>query len=284
MKFLRCRRFFCLLLFCLSPGIGQAEPLLRVFVSVLPQKTLVERVGGRHVQVTALVRPGYSPATYNPTPRQIAALGEADVYVLAGVPFEDAWTPRIMAVNPDIVVLDSRVSADSGHGALHAHGRAGDPHAWTSPILALAMAARIRDGLARLLPEQRQSLEAGYTALATDLAALDDEIRSLLDPIRDRRFLVYHPAWGHFADAYGLTQLSIEQDGKDPGARTLAGLIEEVREAQIKVVFVQPQFHSNTALRVAERIGGRLEEVDPLAPQIGSSLRRLARLIAQDRS
>jgi len=282
---LPCRRRFCwLLLFCLLPGIGHAEPPLRVFVSVLPQKTLVERVGGRHVQVTALVRPGYGPATYNPTPRQIAALGEADLYVLAGVPFEDAWMPRIMAVNPDIAVLDSRVGAGSGNDAPHDHGLGGDPHAWTSPRLAVEMAARIRDGLARLLPQRQQSLDAGYTALANDLEALDDEIRSLLDPVRDRRFLVYHPAWGHFADAYGLTQLSIEQDGKEPGARTLASLIEEAREAQIKVVFAQPQFHSKAALTVAERIGGRLEQVDPLAPQIGPSLRRLARLIAEDRS
>lgn len=275
------RRLCPLLVLCLLPSVA---PALQVFVSVLPQKTLVERIGGVHVQVTALVRPGYSPATYNPTPRQIAALGEADVYVLGGLPFEKVWVPRIQSVNPDVQLLDIRPDTAVGTGDDHAHHVGADPHTWTSPRLAQAAARRIRDELLRVLPHQRHDLEAGYAALVAELEALDAEIRGLLDPLQDRRFLVYHPAWGHFADAYGLTQLAIERDGKEPGARTLGRLIDEAREARIKMVVVQPQFHSKTAQQVAERIGGRLEEVDPLAPEIGRGLLRLARLIAQDRS
>jgi zinc transport system substrate-binding protein len=281
----RLRRHLCrLLLLYLLPTAASAGQPLRVVVSVLPQVALVERVGGQHVQVNALVRPGYSPATYDPTPRQVTSLAEADLYVRAGMPFEEAWLPRILAVNPRMVVMDTRTETTSGHADPHGHDASGDPHTWTSPPQAQAMAARIRDELARLMPGQRDSFDAGYAALAAELEALDAELRALLEPLEDRRFLVYHPAWGHFAATYGLTQLAIERDGKEPGARSLAALIEQARAAHIRVVVTQPQFHSRTAQQVARRIGGRVEVVDPLAPQIGPSLRRLAQLIVQDRS
>jgi zinc transport system substrate-binding protein len=276
-------RRLLLLLLLLPPLVASGEPL-QVVVSVLPQAGFVERIGGRHVSVSALVRPGYSPATYDPTPRQVAALAAADVYVRAGLPFENAWLARIRAVNPDVTVVDTRLVPSSGPADRHIHGPAGDPHTWTSPPLAQVMAARIRDALARLMPDRRAGLDAGYAALAAELQALDEEIRTMLEPLEDRRFLVYHPAWVHFADTYDLTQLAIEKDGKEPGARSLAALIEQAREARIKVVFTQPQFHSKTAQQVARRIGGRVEEVDPLAPQIGPALRRLAQLIVQDRT
>lgn len=269
---------------------ARAEPL-GVFVSVLPLKTFVEAVGGEHVAVETMVRPGFSPATYDPTPQQIGALARARLYVRAGVPFEAAWMARIRGANPDMTVLDARQGidlrplphhdhGDDGHG----HGDPGegqmDAHVWTSPLLARTMAANIRDALTTLDPAHADVYAANYRAFATEMEDLDQEIRDLLGELRHRRFMVFHPAWGYFAAAYDLEQVPIEYQGKQPGARALAALIERARAEGVKVVFVQPQFDRKAAAQVARAIGGRVEAMDPLAADYQDNLRRVARLIA----
>lgn len=275
-------------LLALLPALGEAEPL-RVFVSVLPQQSFVERIGGQHVLVQAMVQPGLSPATYDPSPRQIAALADAELYVRTGVPFERAWMARIRAANPDMRVLDLRKGIETrrleahthDHGHDHAgHGAEQDPHIWTSPPLVRAMSEAIRDALSELDPANAADYARNQAALAAELEALDREIRAMLAGAPVRRFMVFHPAWGYFADAYGLTQVPIESEGKRPGPRSLAALIEQARREGIRLVLVQPQFDRRAAERVANEIGGRVVAIDPLDPDYFGTLRRMARLIA----
>lgn len=269
-----------------------AEPL-SVFVSVLPLATFVEAVGGERVAVQPLVQPGQSPATYDPTPKQIAALADADLYLRVGVPFEAAWMKRIQAANPDMPVLDLRDDLslrqqerhdhdDDGHQPMsgqHMH-EAMDAHVWTSPRLVRRMAVAIRDALTRLDPDGAAVYAAHQAAFDADLETLDGELSATMSGLESRTFLVYHPAWGYFADAYGLTQIPIEREGKTPGARLLTALIEQARATGTRVIFVQPQFDRRAAERVAQAINGRVEAVDPLAPNYADNLRRVAGLIA----
>jgi zinc transport system substrate-binding protein len=271
-----------------APQLAAAQ--LQVFVSVLPLQTFVERVGGERVQVHTMVQPGHSPATYEPTPRQISALADADIYLRVGVPFEAAWMRRITATNPDMPVLDLRDGlalrpqedhrhADDGDGhehTGHAPPAAMDAHVWTSPRLVRQMAMRIRDALSRLDPDGAARYAANQSAFDAELAALDSELTAKLAGLRNPSFLVYHPAWGYFADAYGLTQVPIEHEGKEPGARRLATLIDQARANDAKVILVQPQFDRRAAGQVARAIGGRVEAVDPLSPDYADTLRGLA--------
>jgi zinc transport system substrate-binding protein len=295
------RRWLTLLL-VLLPGWTWAEPQpaplpLRVFVSVLPQKTFVERVGGPRVEVQVMVQPGASPHTYDPTPRQVAALAEADLYLAIGVSFEDAWMGRIRATNPVMRILDSSQGIDlramgahdhdeeagQGHDeAKHAgdHGSR-DPHIWTSPPLVKQMAAGIRDALTELDPAGGPTYAANYAAFAAELDSLDQEIRARLAGLANRRFMVFHPAWGYFADAYGLTQVPIEREGKEPGPKALAVLIEQARREQVRAIFVQPQFSRKAAAQIAVAIGGRVEVLDPLALNYVANLRQVAAVLAE---
>jgi zinc transport system substrate-binding protein len=292
----RRRHLLCLpllLLLTLAPDRGGAE-IVRVFVSVAPLDTFVQRVGGDRVTVGVMVQPGQSPATYEPSPRQIAALAEADLFLRTGVPFEDAWMGRIRAANANMRVLDAREGLDLRPLARHAHepadgsGRpdrpegAGeqDPHVWTSPPLVKRMAAGIRDALIDLSPADAAAFRRGYAAFAADLDALDGYIRDQLRGLARRKFLAFHPAWGYFADTYGLTQVAVEREGKQPGARTLATLIEEARGEGIAVVFVQPQFGDRSATQVARAIGARVVTVDPLAADYIRNMRRVAEQFA----
>jgi zinc transport system substrate-binding protein len=159
-------------------------------------------------------------------------------------------------------------------------GEAMDAHVWTSPSLVRRMAATIRDELTRLDPDGAAAYAGQQAAFDAELAALDNELTTLLADLEQRSFLVYHPAWGYFADRYGLIQIPIQRAGKEPGARRLTTLIEQARATGTRVIFVQPQFDRRAAERVAAAIGGRVETVDPLAPDYADNLRRVAGVIA----
>jgi zinc transport system substrate-binding protein len=267
------------------PRVAAANKI-SVVVSVLPEKFFVERVGGSHVKVSVMVGPGQSPATYEPTPRQMAALAAARVYFRIDVPFEIVWMGRIRAANPDMVVVDvtegikRRPVQQIGDAKSSDAGRFPDPHVWTSPPLAKRISARIRDALIRLDPAQRDEYERNYAELAAELDALNSEIRDRVSSLKQRVFMTFHPAWGYFADTYGLRQIPIESEGKEPGPRTLLDVIEEAKRLDIKVIFVEPQFSRSSAEMVAREIGGRVVAIDPLAEGYIENMRKVAAAFA----
>ncbi len=277
------RRFvLALLLFLWAlPVAPYAAPQLSVFVSVLPLKTIVERIGDGHVRVQAMVQPGQSPHSFEPTPRQVAELAKADLYVRTGMPFEDVWMGRFRAVNPRMRVLDARAGIRLRRHENEEHGHAMDPHVWTSPLLVKVIAHNIRDTLVELDPPHTRDYEANYAAFIAELSALDRQIHAILQGLPSRSFMVFHPAWGYFAETYGLTQIPVQREGKEPGAKALAALVDEARREGVKVIFVQPQLSSRAAEQLARAIHGRVETIDPLAPDYVENMLRVARLIAE---
>ena len=283
---------------------ARAGQKLLVAVSVLPLKYQVDRIGGERVQVFSLVRPGVDPHSYEPGAKQITTLARAALMLKAGMPFESAWRQRFRAANsrmreldlgklmkPEKAALNSgRVESahkdesdhddhDDSHGVGHVHSHGDDPHWWTSPILALRAAKAIRDQLIELLPEHEDEFRQNHAVLEQDLRALDDSIQDLLKPLRHRRFMVFHPAWGHFAQRYGLEQIAIEDEGKTLGAQRMALLIDQARSAGIRVLFVQPQSDQRAAKQVASAIGAELAVLNPLAPDYIANMRQVAQML-----
>jgi zinc transport system substrate-binding protein len=271
-----------------------ADPI-GVFVSILPQKQFVERIGGDAVKVEVMVRPGESPATYDPTPQQRVALAGAAAYFRIGVPFENLWIPKIQSTQPQVRIVDTREGIElqpmgkAGPAGDHNHdhdappgsGGALDPHIWTSPPLVKQQAATIRDALIALRPAERARFEEGYAAYAAELDALDAELRQMLAGKTERRFMVFHPAWGYLAHRYGLEQIPIEAEGKDPGPKALATLIEHAKADGVRVIFVQKQFGRDAADAVAQAIGGEVVEIDPLAEDFLANTRAVAQTLAR---
>jgi zinc transport system substrate-binding protein len=266
--------------------IHAADPL-SVFVSILPQKRFVERIGGSRVQVSVMVGQGQGEETYEPTPRQMARLAQARLYFRIGIPFEDVWLGPIIKVNPNIEMVDCRqgipllsmrnnLEAGNRHGA---HG-ATDPHIWTSPPLVKIMAAHIRNVLVTVDPTHSGQFEENYQAFIQDLDELDQFIRRTLMGITHRRFMVFHPAWGYFAHTYGLEEIAIEQAGKKPSAKALAALIKQGRQEGIRAIFVQKQFSRANAELIARAIGAKVIALDPLAEDYGRNLRHVATVLA----
>ncbi|KOR29329.1 hypothetical protein TI03_02545 [Achromatium sp. WMS1] len=274
------------------------KPLRHVFVSVAPQKILVQRLVDQGVHVDVVVQPGQDPHTYEPSPKQIARLAQADLYVRIGIPFETTWMTKIRSVNPQMDVVNLTTELHLPH--IHEHGHEHehhmdqtpdanveseqDPHIWTSPSLMKRMVITLRDYLIQHFPYNAVSYRTNATALIQDIITLENDIKAIFSTIDDSkpcRFMVFHPAWGHFATAYGLEQISIQHNGKFPGAKTLGALISKAQSWGLKVIFVQPQFDRKIARVVAQSLKGRIEILDPLALDYFGNLRHVAQSIAR---
>ncbi len=280
-------RLFYVILFCLLNvafiSRVQAQDTINVFVSILPQKYLVERVGGERVTVNVLVRPGLSPETYEPTPKQMAGLSDANIYFRMAVPFESVWINKISSVNPDIKIVECCGELEIVDPVNHNHepdsGIADDAHFWTSPRNAIVLAELIRSALADFEPGSAGYFEKNYMELVSDLKELDRYIRTALNDIENRYLIVAHPSWGHFAEEYGLQQISIEQHGSEIKARQLTRLVEFARKENIHTIYTQKQFNAASARTLAREINGHIVELDPLAEDYINNLRYVTQAI-----
>jgi zinc transport system substrate-binding protein len=280
-----------------------AEPTapVQAFAGILPVAGFVERIGGARVQVRVLVGSGQSPHTFEPAPHAMADLADAAVYFSADLPFEERLLAKITAVNPALKIVHTRAGvplrrmtaaeaeADEEHAAGAAHEpehephdhAAGepDPHFWLAPRNAKVLAAHVAEGLAAADPAHAAEYRDRLRAVQDDLDRLDADLREALAPLKGQAFFVFHPAFGYFGDAYGLRQVAVEIEGKEPGARRLGDLIQEARRLGVRVVFVQPQFSRKSAEAVARAIGGAVVEMDPLARDYAANLRDMAEKI-----
>jgi len=250
-------------------AVARAEAPLTVFVSILPQQEMVREIGGAEVRVEVLVGPGQSPAVYEPTPRQMAALSQASIFFAAGVPFEKGLLPQIKALSPAPRISGPRPAPHEI-----------DPHTWLDPVQAMAQADTVCQQLSRLRPAAAAEFAARRDARHRRLATLDQKIQQLLSPCQGDTFFVFHPAWGHFARRYGLVQVAVEAHGHEPGARQLAGVMDHLARLHARAIFVQPQFSRRSARMLAEATGAEILVLDPLAPDYEANLWRIATTLA----
>ena len=173
--------------------------------------------------------------------------------------------------------LDIGKSEHSSHDHTHENG---DPHVWLDPSLVKTISINIRNHLVRIDPDNSKTYEQNTAELLRELDKLDTDIRQLTVNIEKRKFLVFHPAWGYFARAYGLEQISVEYEGKEPGPNTLANLIEAAKRQDISTVFVQKQFSIRAASTLAEELEGQVVVLDPLAEDYFENLRQAAKAIS----
>ena len=266
-----------LLISCMPVSQQTGSDKIGVVVTVLPQEEFVESVGGDKVEVTVMVPPGASPHTYEVTPVQMARLSKAKVYFKVGSPieFELTWLDKLIAQNKDMLVVDCKKGIELAQSA-DPDEPGTDPHIWTSVRNVKIMVNNICQGLVQVDPTSKQYYEGNRDAYLEKLDALDAGIRAALDGAKQRTFIVYHPAWGYFARDYGLEQLGIEQEGKEPKAAYMTRLINQAKVKDIRVIFVSPEFDTRSAEAVAREINGRVVIIDPLAKDYVNNMRAIA--------
>ena len=264
------------------------EPLQPVLVAPIePMAYLLERVAGQDFTVRVLIPKGGSPHTFEITPRQMVELSGAKACFSLNMPLERSIVARLRAANPamQVFVLNqniamryftARESAAENHGHEiegryedevedYGAGAQPDPHTWLDPLNAIIQAENMAKGLSRLNPERQAYYQANLHALVNDLEELDRRLSRALLPYKGQSFLVYHPAFGYLARRYGLEQVAVEMEGKEPTPRALAQTLAMAKSQGIKVVFVQPHFPEAQATLLAEELGGFVVVLDPLA-------------------
>jgi zinc transport system substrate-binding protein len=273
---------------------GGARPA--VFACIAPHGYFARRIAGGLADVQVLVSAGANPHTYEPPAAQMVALSRAGLYFRAGMPFEPALCDKLagMTGGPRIIDLlagmDLRGDTDEhaehaqppagGSGAgPHADGRHGlgkDPHVWLAPKLAARQATVIRDALCQAYPAHAEEFRRNAAALAAELEGLDARIAAALAPVKGRTFFVFHPAFGYFAEAYGLQQQAVETGGKSPSLKDIANLIARAKAEKVRVIFVQPQFSTQAARTIADEIGGVVVPIDDLAEDYMTNMQAMA--------
>lgn len=270
---------------------------VRVVTSIEPLSFFVKKVGGQHVDVKVMVPPGANPHTYEPTPSQMVTLGEAGLFVKAGsgIEFELDWMKKFRDLNPRMVICNASEgfvplsmpshdsSHDHGHSHGHSHGHGGhaDPHFWLSPKNGVLAAANVEKVLASIDPSNAAEYRKNRKALESALETLSAEISETLADMKNRAFMVFHPAWGYFADEFDLRQIAIERDGKERTPQSLSEVIREAKKRGIRVVFVSPAFSALQAETIAREIGGVTAVADPLSGDYIENLRSVANAFAE---
>lgn len=244
-----------------------------VAVTILPQKAFVEAVCGDLAEVVAIVPPGNSPGNYEPTPQEMENFSRASVYFTIGVPTEKAnILPK--AENMDIVDLAVKVAEVYPDREFSPGKR--DSHIWLSPKRAKVMVEAIADTMSTLDTENAQTYQENAEAFLKELDRVDTEIKETFAPIQKKSFIVFHPAYGYFADDYGLRMYALEENGKEATPQHLQDMIDLAKTENIKIIFSQAEIDSKQPDAFAEEIGGRKIILDPLSDDYIASLERMA--------
>jgi len=260
---------------------------LNVVVSIQPELEFVQKIGGEKIKTTLMVPAGKSPHTYEPKATQMKAITHADLYLAIGVEFEKVWLEKFKNQNQHLIIQD--LSKDINKSAMlptheyHDERTQGlDPHIWVDPVRVRQIAKNIYQALSQEDPANQAYYLAHLNSYLNELNDLDQEIRSILKEVpKGSVFMVFHPAWGYFAQRYNLKQLPIEIEGKSPKPRQLIQIIKEAKKAQVKAIFTQPEFSDQMAQTIAKELKIEVIKTSPLAKAWAKNLLKLARAIAK---
>ena len=213
---------------------------VNVVAGILPAQYLADMIGGKYIKTTCLIQPGVEAHSFTVSPQDMFILSRARLYLAYGFPFENNLVNKLKSLNPNLKVVFLYTGLKR-HFENTPHP---DPHIWLSPKRFLYQAHTVLEALEELLPDKKAELRHKYQLLAEKIIATDLKIQTLLDQVKKRTFLVYHPAWSYFSEDYGLKMISIQKEGKDPLPQQLLGLFQKIRKEKIKTIFVQNTFHS----------------------------------------
>lgn len=252
-----------------------------IAVSIVPEETFVKAVCGDMADVVVLIPPGSSPENYEPTPKEMEQFSNATVYFAIGVPTEEAnILPKAREMDDlKIVSLQDDVSEVYPDREL-APGEK-DPHIWLSPKRAMVMVESIAREMGEVDPQNKDQYEENAQEYINQLEDLDGEIQDALVGVQNKKFIVFHPAFGYLADDYGLEMFSLEEEGKEATPQRLKEMIDLAKKESIKAIFYQAEISSSQAESFAEEIGGKTVQLEPLSPDYIENLKNMAKLISE---
>lgn len=248
---------------------------LNVVASFYPMQFLAERIGGGHVSVSTLTKPGVEPHDLELSPRQIGGLSDAD-YILYLKGIQPAVDDAIKLSESKHTVDAASLTTLEDHGAEvggeeHAHEHEGeeagaDPHIWLDPVKYAEVAKGVGKSLEKTDPDHAADYRKNTDTLVKELGALDTGYEKGLANTATKTFITTHSAFGYLAERYGLTQEGIA--GIDPEAEPsparISALHSIAEKKKVTTVFFETLASDKTAKTVARDTGLRTDVLDPL--------------------
>ena len=235
-----------------------------------------------------MIPPGMSPETCDLSTEQLKKLYDSDIcFTIGHLPFELTHLTPVVKQRKDIRIINHSegiklLSGSCGHQHHNGHEHSGvDPHIWSSPRYVAQMAQQIFKALSEQYPTQKEKFEEGYKTLSKEIETVKEKADNALNEKRGSMFLIYHPALTYLADDYGLQQVAIENEGKEPNPAHLKHIIDLAKEKNIRIIFIQSQFDKNNALSVAKEIGGEVIPIDPLAENWTEEINKLIKVLQE---
>ena len=254
-----------------------------IFVTITPLKSIIAEITCNDFEIEVFVPKGASPETYDPTAKQLTAASDAQMLFSTGlINFEQQLTSRldgtteIVDLSQGIEVLAGCCSHNHKHNHSHAHGI--DPHIWTSPRALQTMVRTAHSAIKRHYPDSAK-YDTAVDNLIARLEALDIYCEQSINNAGVKEMMIYHPAYTYYAHDYGIDQIAIEQDGKDPSPRQLTTLVERAKSNDIEAILIQPQYDINKVRAIADECGAEIVVTDPLAEDILLEIRSVTNKI-----
>jgi len=205
----------------------------------------------------------------------MTALSKSRIYFAIGVTFETVWLPKFAKLNPRMRIVHTDKGIDKMAMVAHHHDTPSslDPHVWVSPPEVKIIARNILETFMEMDPSNSRTYQSNEEAFLKEIDRLHKDLTEIFKDKKGLKFMVYHPAWGYFARTYGLEQVPVEIEGKEPKPEQLKGLITRSKKDGIKIIFVQPQFSTKSAETLAKAIGGEVIFADNLREDWEKNLR-----------
>lgn len=242
-----------------------------ITVTIAPYSYFIHEIAGDDFRVNVMVPAGANPHIYEPYPGQIDGLRKSEAYISNGfLGFEMAWMPRFREINLTMkkVSVGEKIvpiTTVHDHGHEQSNAETADPHYWVSPRCAIKIALAVKELVSELNPDRREYYEKNYEALAQKISVLDKRAESLFSEVRNKKFMIYHPNLAYLARDYGLEEIAVEFEGKEPSPSQMKELIDLALRENINTIFIQKEFDIRNAKTIAGEIGAEIRVIDPLS-------------------
>ena len=275
-----CLIFLLVIIGCTAPSKKNSKPI--ILVTIPPYAYFVKAIAGDVVTTEIFVPPGANPHTYEPTPKQVEQFANAQAWFRFGDPIEEKILPflrekKVLDINltAGMKLLGSDCHADHQHDG-------DDRHVWLDPLLVITQIGMVTDELIKLFPEKQDLFSQNSEQLIEQLQQLNAEIVEALTPYQGSYLLLSHPALGYYCAQYGLHQLSVECDGKEPRPQQIAEIVQEASDHGVRMVLTEPQYNNKGATLIAQKLESPVYQIDPYAEEYFDMMRQITKLITQN--
>jgi len=247
-----------LFLICICASFALfAKTVPTVTVSIAPEQYFVQMIAKNSVKVNVLVPNNIEAEYYSPTPQQLVNLRNSDIYFQIGLlPFENTINSKIKNIAPNTQVVNLSQGLNLAQNA--------DPHIWLSVSNAQVMSQSIYQALCNKYPQNRAFYTKNYLKLQANNEKLGKEISYILRNYEGKSFITYHPAFSYYATEFGINEVSIETNGKQPSPQQMANTIQFAKQNKIRTIFIQSQLSDKAALTIAKQIHAQVIVLNPM--------------------